>query len=286
MTPEIIDKVHDMVLADRRVKVRELAEAAGISTERIHYILHQELHMKKICARWVPRLLTPEQKRIRMRTSLECLELFKKDSMDFLRRFVTVDETWIHHYTPETKQQSKQWTARGEPTPKKAKTVPSAGKVMATVFWDSKGILLIDYLQKGKTITGEYYANLLDKLKTAVVEKRPGMTKKKVLFHQDNAPVHSSHVVTEKLTDLKFQIVSHPPYSPDLAPSDYHLFPKLKIFLAGQKFLSNEEAIDCVNEYFEGLEENHFREGIRKLEKRLGKCVEVRGDYVEKKSSL
>jgi hypothetical protein len=59
-----------------------------------------------------------------------------------------VDETWIHHYTPETKQQSKQWIGAGESVPRKAKTVPSAGKVMAAVFWDSRGVVLIDYLQK------------------------------------------------------------------------------------------------------------------------------------------
>jgi len=60
--------------------------------------------------------------------------------------------------TPETKEQSKQWTSPGEPAPKKAKTAPSAGKVMATVFWDSKGV---DYLEKGKTVTELYYAELL-----------------------------------------------------------------------------------------------------------------------------
>ncbi|EZA55747.1 Histone-lysine N-methyltransferase SETMAR, partial [Ooceraea biroi] len=92
VTPEIIDKVHDMVLADRRVKVRKLTEAMGISTERVHFILHNELDMKKLCARWVPRLLTPEQKRNRMRISADCLEVFKKNPTDFLRRFVTMDE--------------------------------------------------------------------------------------------------------------------------------------------------------------------------------------------------
>ena len=69
--------------------------------------------------------------------SEHCLDMFKRNPKDFLRRFVTVDETWIHHYTPEMKEQSKQWISHGEPAPKKAKTVPSAGKVMATVFWDS-----------------------------------------------------------------------------------------------------------------------------------------------------
>jgi len=63
--------------------------------------------------------------------------MFKRNPKEFLQRFVTVDETWIHHYTPETKEQSKQWTKSGESAPKKAKTVSSAGKIMATVFWEA-----------------------------------------------------------------------------------------------------------------------------------------------------
>ena len=117
--------------------------------------------MRKLSARWVPRLLTPDNKRNRETTSEQCLTLFKRNPKEFLRRFVTVDETRIHWYTPETKEQSKQWTSPGERAPKKAKTVLSAGKVMATVFWDSQGVIYIDYLEKGKTITGLYYAELL-----------------------------------------------------------------------------------------------------------------------------
>jgi len=79
------------------------------------------------------------------------LSLFKRNPKEFLSRFVTVDETWIHWYTPETKEQSKQWTSPGEPAPKKARIVPSAGKVMTTVIWDSQGVIYIDYLVKGKT---------------------------------------------------------------------------------------------------------------------------------------
>jgi len=85
----------------------------------------------------------------------------KRNSKEFLRRFVTVDETWIHWYTPETKEQSKQWTSPGERAPKNAKSVPSPGKVMATIFWDSQGVIYIDYLEKCKTVTGLYYAELL-----------------------------------------------------------------------------------------------------------------------------
>jgi histone-lysine N-methyltransferase SETMAR len=97
-----------MVLDDRRMKVREIAETMGISKERVRYILHEELDMKKLCARWVPRLLTADQKRTRTKISEQLLERFNKNKTDFVRRFITMDETWIHHYTPESKQQSKQ----------------------------------------------------------------------------------------------------------------------------------------------------------------------------------
>lgn len=189
-TLDIVEKIHGMVMENRRMKVREIAEAVGISTERVHNILHEKLHVKKLCARWVPRLLTLDQKRMRKDVSMQCLAMFKRNPRDFWRRFVTVDETWIHYYTPEMKQQSKQWIMPGESAPKKAKTVLSAEKVMATVFWDSQGIILIDYLQKGKTITGEYYATLLDRLREELEKKQPRLARKKVLFHQDNAPSH------------------------------------------------------------------------------------------------
>ena len=91
-------------------------------------------------------------------------------------------ETWIHHYTPESKQQSKQWTEAGCSAPKKTRSAPSAEKVMALVFWDAEGILFIDYLEKGKTITGEYYSNLLTRLDEKIREKRTGLQKKKSSF--------------------------------------------------------------------------------------------------------
>ena len=109
-TPEIIKQVHDMVLDDRRMKVREIAETIGISKERVGYILHEELDMKKLCARWVQHLLTADQKRTCMKIPEQCLERFNKNKTDFMRRFITVHVTKIYHYTPESKQQSKYWT--------------------------------------------------------------------------------------------------------------------------------------------------------------------------------
>jgi histone-lysine N-methyltransferase SETMAR len=79
-TPEIIEQVHDMALDDWQMKVREIAETIGISKECVEYILHEELGMKKLCARWVPHLLTAYQKRTRMKISEQSLECFNKNT--------------------------------------------------------------------------------------------------------------------------------------------------------------------------------------------------------------
>jgi histone-lysine N-methyltransferase SETMAR len=160
-----------MLLDDRRMNVRETAENIGISKERVRYILNEELDMKKPCVRWVPRLLTADQKRTSMAISEQCLECFNKIKTAFVRRFIIMDETWIHHYTPESKQQSKRWTEAGCSAPKKTSSVPSVGKVMTSVFWNVRGIFAIDYLEKGETITGKYYSNLLTKPEEKFVRK-------------------------------------------------------------------------------------------------------------------
>ena len=158
ITPEMIDKIYDMVLSDRRIKVREIIEATGISQGTVFSILHRKLGVKKILARWVPRLLSEENKRNRVVDSEASLALLHRNPDEFLRRYITVAKTWIYHNIPETKEQPKQWVFVGERNPKKAKKVKLAGKVMATVFWDARGIIYSDYLEKGQTITEAHYA--------------------------------------------------------------------------------------------------------------------------------
>jgi hypothetical protein len=78
------------------------------------------------------------------------VERFNRNKIDFVRRFITMDESWIHHYTPGSKQQPEQWTEAVCSAPKKTRSVPSAGKVMELVFWDAEGFLFIHYLEKVK----------------------------------------------------------------------------------------------------------------------------------------
>ena len=104
-TPKKVKKIHKMILDDRRLKVRELADMLGISKSVVHSILTENLDVRKLCARWMPRLLTMEQKQRREDVSIECLAMFHSNKAEFLHRFIIMDETWVHYFTPKTKEQ-------------------------------------------------------------------------------------------------------------------------------------------------------------------------------------
>ena len=175
-----------------------------------------------------------------------------------------------------------QWKHPGSAPPKKFRTQPSASKVMATVFWDSKGIILIDYKLAGTSITGEYYANVIKQLRVAVKEKRRGKLAAGVLLLHDNAPVHKSRVAQAAIRECKFEQLNHPPYSPDLAPSDYYLFGNLKSHLRGTRFQDDDELKAATEAWLEDQIDNFYFKGIDCLKEKWAKCIEVKGDYIEK----
>jgi len=135
-------------------------------------------------------------------------------------------------------QSNNQWSGgiAAHPAPEKFRVQKSAGKVVASIFWDQDGILLVDYLPKAQTINAEYYSSLLVQLKDILKEKRRGLFTNGVLFLHDNARAHRALATQKKLAYLGFQCLNHPPYSPDPAPLDYHLFSGLKKQLKGRHF--------------------------------------------------
>ena len=122
VVPGNITKVHKIVVGDRKLKLREIADTLKISENSVFTILHEYLGIRKLFSKWMPRLLTPGQKQQRIADSERCLELFKGGKKDFLRWYVTMDETWNHHYISETKRLSAEWAAAGESFPKRPKT--------------------------------------------------------------------------------------------------------------------------------------------------------------------
>ena len=206
--------------------------------------------------------------------------MFKRNPKKFLQRFVTVDETWIHRYTLEMKEQSKQWTKSGEFASKKAKTVPSAGKIMATVFWDSRGIIFTDYLEKGRIITGQYYADLLDRFDAELKKKTASFSEKKKSFIM---------ITHQLIPQLPWQNWSNYATNCCLIHPILQIWPPaISIYFQTWKngltesFASNEEVIAETEAYFKEFDQSYFLNGIKMLEYRWAKCIELKGDYVEK----
>jgi [histone H3]-lysine36 N-dimethyltransferase SETMAR len=279
---ENCQKIESMVMANRRLKANEIAKELSISKTSVLEILHDCLGMSKVCARWVPRMLSPMQKQDRMQICQSLLDQYNANPGEFVSRIVTGDETWVHHWDPESKQESMQWKHKTSPSPVKFRTQPSAGKIMATIFWDSEGPLLVDYMPHKTTITGGYYANLLLKLREAINNERLGKLSKGVLILHDNAPVHKAHVAMAAFRDCGFEELPHPPYSPDLAPSDYYLFQHLKSHLRGTRFESDSDLKQAVSLWLEAQPDSFYKRGIEMLKDRWTKCIRVFGSYTEK----
>ena len=128
-------KLHKLILVNRKLKLREITMKLKISEDSVFTILHERLSMRKLCSKWVVLCrLTVNQKQ-HVNDSEHCLQLFQCNKKEFLCKYVTMDEIWIDHFTPESNQQ---WTAARESCPKQPKTQISAGKVLASVFWDTQ----------------------------------------------------------------------------------------------------------------------------------------------------
>ncbi|UYV73875.1 hypothetical protein LAZ67_11001236 [Cordylochernes scorpioides] len=218
-TDEKINEVEKMILANRRITVREVAEDLNISIGSCHSIFINDLGMRRVAAKFVPKLFNYDQKQHRMNIANEMLDSVRDDP-NLLQRIITGDEAWVYGYDVETKAQSSQWKLPHEPRPKKARQVRSIVKVLLTVFFDCRGVVHHEFLPQGRTVNKEYYLQVMRNLREAIRQKRPDLWKNKNwLLHHDNAPAHTSLLVRDFLAKNNTLMMPQPPYSPDLAPS-------------------------------------------------------------------
>lgn len=132
-----------------------------------------------------------------------------------------------------------------------------------------KGILYYEFLPSNQSINSDKYCSQLDELKTVIQEKRPELANRKgVVFHQDNARPHVSSTIRKKLLEFGWDVLPHPPYSPDIVPSDYHLFRSLQNSLNGKKFDSLDDIKNHLEQFFAEKPEQFWEDGIFKLRER------------------
>ena len=141
--PEQVAAVRELVRDDPRMSISEVSEQVGISFGSVQTILKEELGLSKLSCRWIPKLLTNEQKQRWVEVSEALVARWQVEGREFLQQIVTGDESWFFFYEPETKAQSREWRPIGSAPPSKPRTAQSAAKRKAVIFWDSQGILLV-----------------------------------------------------------------------------------------------------------------------------------------------
>ncbi|UYV84904.1 hypothetical protein LAZ67_X003942 [Cordylochernes scorpioides] len=280
-TDEKINEVEKMILANRRITVREVAEDLNISIGSCHSIFINDLGMRRVAAKFVPKLLNCDQKQHRMNIANEMLDSVRDDP-NLLQRVITGDEAWVYGYDVETKAQSSQWKLPHEPRLKKARQVRSNVKVLLTVLFDCRGVVHHEFLPQGRTVNKEYYLQGMRNLREAIRQKRPNLWKNKNwLLHHDNAPAHTSLLVRDFLAKSNTLMMPQPPYSPDMAPCDFFLFPKLKRPMKGRRYATLDEIKTASKEELKKILKNDFLKCFEDGKNRWHKCIITHGDYFE-----
>lgn len=280
VTDENARLVKRIVDEKRNSTVRELQQASKIPSTSIHRILRKQLGARKVASRWIPHLLTPEQKEQRVEWCHFMLDKFNHGRSKRVYDIVTGDETWICCYEPESKQQSTVWMFDNEPPPTKVVRAKSTKKQMVAVFFTISGHVMTVPLEEGRTVTAEWYTTVcLPEVFKQLQEKR---RLHGVLLHHDNAPAHTAARTIDFIHGTGVQLLSHPPYSPDLAPCDFFLFPKVKKQLRGKRFESVEAAIAALNEILSDIPKTCFLKCFNEWFCRMDKCIRAGGEYFEK----
>lgn len=270
------DQLRAIIEADTLKTTREVAEELNVNQSTIVRHLVQIGKVKKL-DKWVPHELTENQKNRRFEVSSSLLLRNKNDP--FFDRIVTCDEKWILY---DNQRRSAQRLDRDEAPKHFPKPKLHQKKVMVTVWWSEAGLIHYSFLNPGETITAENYGQQIDEMHQKLQRMCPALVNRKgpILLH-DNARPHVAQSTLQKLNELGYQTLPHPPYSPDLSPTDYHFFKHLDNFLQGKRFNNQAAAQNAFEEFAASRTLEFYATEINKLVSRWQKCVECNGFYFD-----
>jgi len=237
--------------------------------------------MKYVTAKFVPRLLTAEQKDECMSICTDLRDRAQNDP-NFMSPVITGDECWVYGYDPEKKQMSSQWSTSSSSRPKKARQVKSNIKTMLIAFFDIDRLVHHDFVPTGQTVNKEFYKTVLQRLHDAVRRHCPEKWRSgNWILHHDNAPAHRAVTTNEFLVKHNILSLPHPPYSPDLAPCDFFLFPQLKKTMKASRFDYVEDIQANMTRQLRDITKRDYQRCYRQWQECWNKCIQAQGHYFE-----
>lgn len=264
--------LRELVEADSRQTTRSMAAALGVSHMTVANHLHALGKVLKLGC-WIPHALSRQQ--LNQRSEVSTFLLSKHRRFDWLDHIVTGDEKWVIYVNHSRKHQ---WVDADKQPEPDTKPDLHQKQVMLSVWWDAQGIIHFELLPDNTSITAAYYCNQLERLSQKISLLRPQHGK--VYFLHDNARPHVAKTTRLKLLQFGWEILPHPPYSPDLAPSDYHLFRSLQNHLQGKTFDRREDVEIFLRQFFESLPASFYRDGIHSLAERWRTVIDNDGAYI------
>lgn len=265
-----LDRLQVVIEEDPRQTTRRLADQFGVSHVTIIACLH-ELGKQWRYGVWIPHELTESQLDRRVDACIELLTSHR--TFDWLSNVVTGDEKWVMYIN---NNHQRQWLSSGS----KGVSIPlhelHPKKVMLSVWWGMRGVIHWELLPTGSTITANVYCKQLDRVAKALKGKQD-----KVYFLHDNAKPHIAKSTKKKLLTLNWTVLTHPPYSPDLAPSDYHLFRSMTHALKDERFENETQLKEFLDTFFKSKSAEFYERGIKSLPVRWQHVIDKEGRYID-----
>ncbi len=269
-----VQMVRRMIDQDKSITFAALMTQTGLSQTSVHCIVTKELGLKLRSAKFLPNFLTP---RHIVQCFQHCSDMLHRirQNPSFLKKIVTMDEAWYYQYDPELKRQASQWLAPGEPRPVHVRRTISVKKVMLVTFFDFRGMVHFEFL-RGGTVDTPTFLGILGRFREALRVKRP----RQRWYY--TWTMHTAKDTRLHLLLTGQRTVPHPTLSPDLAPSDYWLFPRIKLPLRGRQFPSLDALGEEVTHQIGLIPAAEYRETmLKKWPKRWVHCVHRNGGYFE-----
>jgi histone-lysine N-methyltransferase SETMAR len=201
--------------------------------------------------------------------------LLQRHREDFLKQIINGDEKWVM-YVNHTRK--RQWLDRDQQPEPEPKPDLHLKKVMLSVWWDVKGIIYFELLPVNTTVDATLCCTQMNSLQAALKKERPYRNKVRLLH--DNARPHTAKKTRKKIDELGWEFLPHPAYSPDLAPSGYHLFRSLSNHLENRHYDNRDDLQNDLEDFFRSKSSSFYDRGTCQLPIRWEEVVENSGEYI------
>jgi histone-lysine N-methyltransferase SETMAR len=271
---EIEEMIREILEREPFSSTRSIECELDVNRETIRTTLITQMGMRKYVCKWVPHELTDEQKEKRISCASHLHSFLTSKSG--LTNTITGDQAWFFFDNPV----DQQWAESADKVQRNVMKKIDSKKVMLTIFWGLRGFYLIDVLPPGTRFNGAYFAKLLCQLEKEVARTRFSRKLKGMYLHVDNATPHRSREARDPADRLGLQILKHPPYSPDLAPTDFYLIGYLKERIKGHRFQSTHELIDTIHQIISEISREDIDDVMDAWIERLHTVATNGGEYI------